>query len=51
MVYQVLDLLAGGNAIGEITSDDYYPGISRQDVLACIAYATTRLGALSSTLC
>ena len=32
----VLDFLAGGTTIDEILDD--YPGLEREDVLACIAY-------------
>ena len=40
MVYQVLDLLAAGKTPIEITSDDYFPDLDIQDVLACIGYAS-----------
>lgn len=40
MVYQILDLLAANKSIAEITSDDYFPDISVEDVLACIGYAS-----------
>jgi uncharacterized protein (DUF433 family) len=40
MVHQVLDLLAAGKSIVEITSDDYYPDITADDVRACLAYAS-----------
>ena len=40
MVHQVLDLLAAGKSIAVITSDDYFPDISTEDVLACLAYAS-----------
>jgi uncharacterized protein (DUF433 family) len=40
MVYQVLDLLAAGKSVAEITSEDYFPEISVEDVLACVAYAS-----------
>lgn len=40
MVYLILDLLASGKTIEEIISDDYYPDITREDVLACIEYAS-----------
>lgn len=40
MVYQILDLLAAGKTMTEITSEDYYPDITEADVLACIAYAS-----------
>jgi uncharacterized protein (DUF433 family) len=43
MVSTVLDLLAAGKTIEEIISDDYYPDITSEDVLACIAYASTVL--------
>ena len=36
-VVQVLDLLAAGITPAEITSDDYYPDLSLDDVFACIA--------------
>jgi uncharacterized protein (DUF433 family) len=39
MVVQVLALLAAGKTISEITSADYYPDITPEDVLACLAYA------------
>lgn len=39
MVEQVLDLLAAGISIAEITSEEYFPDLSREDVLACIAFA------------
>lgn len=40
MVHLVLDLLAGGKTISEITSEDYYPDLTADDVLACVAYAS-----------
>ena len=40
MVYQVLDLLAAGKTIAEITSEDYFPDIIEADIRACIAYAS-----------
>jgi uncharacterized protein (DUF433 family) len=40
MVHHVLDLLAAGKSISEITSEDYYPDLTAEDVLACIAYAS-----------
>jgi uncharacterized protein (DUF433 family) len=40
MVYQVLDLLAGGKTVSEIISDDYFPDLTERDVRACIAYAS-----------
>ncbi|MBN1564158.1 MAG: DUF433 domain-containing protein [Anaerolineae bacterium] len=39
MVQTILGLLAAGKSIVEITSDDYYPEITAEDVLACVAYA------------
>jgi len=39
-VHHILDLIAGGLTIAEITSDDYFPDITAQDVLACVAYAS-----------
>jgi uncharacterized protein (DUF433 family) len=40
MVYLVLDLLAVGKTIEEITGDEYYPELTEDDVFACIAYAS-----------
>jgi uncharacterized protein (DUF433 family) len=40
MFYQILDLLAAGKTITEITSENYFPDITADDVLACIAYAS-----------
>ncbi len=40
MVYQVLDLLAAGKTTVEIMSDDYFPNLTAEDVLACVAYAS-----------
>ena len=40
LVHTVLQLLAAGKSIAEITSDDYYPDITPADVLACIDYAS-----------
>ena len=34
----ILDRLASGETIGELLED--YPGIEREDILACIAYGT-----------
>jgi len=39
-VYIVLDLLAAGKSVSEITSGDYYPEITEADIRACIAYAS-----------
>jgi len=36
----ILDLLAGGESIEEILAA--YPGIEREDILACIAYGTEK---------
>ena len=35
----VLDLLAGGVALQEIASENYYPTLTIEDVYACIAFA------------
>ena len=43
MVQQVLDLLAGGLSIEEITSEDYFHDLTKEDVLACIAFANQLL--------
>lgn len=40
MVSQILDLLAAGKTITDIVSDDYFPDISTEDVLACLQYAS-----------
>jgi uncharacterized protein (DUF433 family) len=40
-VYQILDLLAAGKPISEIISDDYYPELTAEDVLACVTYASS----------
>jgi uncharacterized protein (DUF433 family) len=40
MVYQILDMIAAGMSIDEITSEDYFPTITAEDVLACVAYAS-----------
>lgn len=40
MVHHVLGLLAAGKSIEEIISDDYYPDITTEDVLACLSYAS-----------
>jgi len=39
MVYQILDLLASGVPAEEIMSQDYFPDLVREDILACIAFA------------
>ena len=39
-VYQVLDLLAAGKTVSEITSEAYFPDLDASDVYACIAYAS-----------
>jgi len=39
-VAQVLDLLAAGKTLVEITSEEYYPELEIADVFACIAYAS-----------
>ncbi|MBN1285888.1 MAG: DUF433 domain-containing protein [Anaerolineae bacterium] len=40
MVYQVLDMLAEGASIETITSEDYFPDLTVEDVLACVGYAS-----------
>jgi uncharacterized protein (DUF433 family) len=40
MVYQVLDLLAGGKSIDEIMSNDYFPELTVEDIFACLRYAS-----------
>lgn len=39
-VYIILDLLAAGKSIEQITGEDYYPDITSEDIYACIAYAS-----------
>lgn len=39
-VTQVLDLLAAGKTMSEITSEDYFPALTQADVLACIGYTS-----------
>jgi uncharacterized protein (DUF433 family) len=39
LVETILDLLAAGKPIEEITSEDYFPDLTREDVLACLIYA------------
>ena len=39
-VYLILDLLAGGLTIEQITNQ-WYPQLTREDVLACIRYANS----------
>jgi uncharacterized protein (DUF433 family) len=34
----ILDLLANGTSVDEVLED--YPGLEREDVLACIAYGS-----------
>jgi len=41
MVSQILDLLEGGLLPEHIASDDYFPGITVEDVRACIAFANS----------
>ena len=43
IVEQVLDLLAAGIPITEITSDEYFPDLSKEDILACVAFANRLL--------
>lgn len=38
-IHLILELLASGKSIDDIISADYYPELTRQDVLACVAYA------------
>jgi uncharacterized protein (DUF433 family) len=42
-VQMILDLLAADVPIETIISDEYYPDLTRADVLACIAYASSLL--------
>jgi uncharacterized protein (DUF433 family) len=43
MVYQILDLLAAGKKVDEITSEEYFPDITAEDVYAAIEYAAHNL--------
>ena len=38
MVHIILELLGADKSIEEITSEDYYPELTREDVLACVTY-------------
>lgn len=38
-VSMVLELLAGGYTPEQICSEEFYPDLMREDVLACIAFA------------
>lgn len=40
MVQTILDLVAAGKTPEEITSDDYYPDLTIDDVLACVDFAS-----------
>ena len=40
MVVQILDLLAAGKTPAQITSAEYFPDLSEDDVRACIAWAS-----------
>lgn len=39
MVWQILDMIAAGMTVEEIISEDYFPFLTREDVLACVNYA------------
>lgn len=43
MVEQVLDLLAAGIPIEQITSEEYFPDLTKEDVLACVGFANAFL--------
>lgn len=45
LVSQILDMLGAGKSVVEITSDDYYPDLSAEDVMACVRYASQRIKA------
>jgi uncharacterized protein (DUF433 family) len=40
MVQTILDLVASGKTAEEIVSDDYYPDLTIDDVLACVYFAS-----------
>lgn len=40
MVSQILDLLGAGKSVEEIISEDYFPDITADDVMACVRYAS-----------
>ena len=42
-VEQILDLVAANIPISKITSKDYFPDLSDEDVLACVAFANQLL--------
>ena len=35
----ILDLLASGVSVEELCSPQYYPSLTQEDILACVAYA------------
>ena len=39
MVHQVLELIAADIPVEEITSEKYFPHITKEDVRACVAFA------------
>ena len=41
LVSQVLDLLAAGKPISEIISEDYFPTLTVDDVMAALEYASS----------
>jgi uncharacterized protein (DUF433 family) len=43
MVYQILDLLAASKTVDEITSEEYFPDLTAEDVYAAIEYAAHNL--------
>jgi uncharacterized protein (DUF433 family) len=46
MVHLILDLLAAGVPVDDITGPAYYPDLTRADILACIEYASSVLKAV-----
>lgn len=43
LVHQVLDLLAAGRSIEDIISENYFPDLTQEDVLACLKYASQQI--------
>jgi uncharacterized protein (DUF433 family) len=40
MVATILDALASDLTVVDILSEDFFPNLTREDVLACVAYAS-----------
>lgn len=44
MVYQILEMLAAGLSVEDITGPENFPSLTREDVLDCLTYASRVLG-------